>query len=504
MVQTTGTDKKMDTLSLELQTREIMTQVIIFGGIVLYSLLVALLIGLGQFLLVAILMGGLLFTLLFFSQAKMAVLILIFVRANLHIVRVQSLAGLGVDGILNLVVVVFGLFYWIMNKDRVKWPKELKFFSIFVLYVVASVVWSVWRMATIRLGLRIVGYPVLLFLVLGEFRTKKDIVFLINVLCLAALPNVAYAIYGFLRNPGIFLQESSRLAGLSYSKPWAVGQYAMALGTLIMWPLVVSNKPNILRWGLLFLLAVVLILTKTRAAVLAFFLSNTPLLFLTPMVSRERKAMALFFFLLVCAVLFPALTDRFTDLFPQQQTATPWHELVPDNSVEWRIGLWKSEIKYMWDFVILGCGYGSIAFYNLFHNMDLQFPITGHGEYLQLFIELGIPGFILYILTMIGFLRLGWNRYRAMDQDKFGQALAGATVAVSMQWMMIAVIDDFLGVFQSITLLIILGGIVANYYTYCYEAPEPASGDSAESREKLPTAASATFPPMRRSFGGSN
>lgn len=494
----------MDTLSLELQTREIMTQVIVFGGIVLYSLVVALLIGLGQLLLVAILMGGLLFTLLFFSQAKMAVLILIFVRANLHIVRVQSLAGLGVDGILNLVVVVFGLFYWIMNKHRVKWPDELKFFSLFVIYIVATVLWSVWRWATIRFGLRIVGYPVLFFLVLGEFRTKKDMMLLINVLCLAALPNVAYAVYGFLRNPGIFLQESSRLGGLSYSKPWAVGQYAMALGTLILWPLVVSNKPNILRWGLLFLLASVLILTKTRAAMLAFFLSNAPLLFLTPMVSRERKAIALFFFIIVGAVLFPALSDRFVDLLVQQQTATPWHELVPDNSVEWRIGLWKSELKYIGNYVFYGCGYGSIAWYNLFVNVDLQYPITGHGEYLQLLVELGIPGFVLLILTMVGFLRLGLNRYRSMDQDKFGKALAGALMAISLQWMMIAVIDDFLAVFQTITLLIILGAMVTSYYDYCYEAQElqPASDDSAGGN-KTPTADPKALPQRGRSFGGS-
>jgi hypothetical protein len=59
-----------------------------------------------------------------------------------------------------------------------------------------------------------------------------------------------------------------------------------------------------------------------------------------------------------------------------------------------------------------------------------------------------------------------------MKGDPHGKALAGALIAISMQWMMIAVIDDFLAVFQTITLLIIQAAMVSNYYNYVYEPPE--------------------------------
>ena len=455
----------MDSLSLELQSREVVNQLLVYAGIVLFSLVVSLLLALGAYTVAAALLVGASFTILFFAQPKIAVLLLLAARFNL---RVESIFGVSPDGILNLVTVLLGGFYWVMNHERIRWPQELRIMLVFLGFVVMSWFWSIWRIATLRMGLRIVGYYVLWMLVTGEFRTRRDLRLLINVLCLAAIPNVVYAIYGFLRNPAIFMGTTQKLGGLSYAYPWAVGQFSMALATLLLWYLAVSPRlfslGNLLRWALFLACFLILVMSKTRAAIIAFMLSNLPLLFLTKFVSLERRVFAAAAVVLVVALTLPALATRFSDL-TEKKTDVPWGEFDPDNSFEWRTELWRAELRYVRPYLLLGTGYGSIVWFNAFINQEVAYPVSGHGEYMKILIELGIPGVVLLACCMFASARYCWRRFKR-GTDRLERVLAIAPLAVTLQWAMIAFVDDFLEVVGSATQLFLMLAMVRAYELY--------------------------------------
>jgi len=478
----------MDTLSLELQSREVVNQLLVFAGIVLFSLIVSLFLALGEYMMAAVLLGGVCFTVLFFAHPKIAVILILVTRFNLHVIRVESLFGLGVDGILNLVTIILGGFYWAMNYQRLRWPKELRLMLVFLAFIATSVIWSVWRGATMRMGLRVVGYFVVSMIVAGEYRTRKDLQMMINVLCVAAIPNMFYALYGYLRNPAVFLGTPQKLAGLSYATPWGVGDYAMALGSLLLWYLVVSPRAltfgNVLRWGLLAVLGLVLVLSKTRAAMIAFLLTNVPLLFAARFVPLHRKAVAAVTILLVVALTLPAIGHRFRDL-KEQKTAAPWNEFGPDNSFEWRLYLWGTMMRFVQPHLLLGAGYGSIMWYNAFINLEVTWPVSGHSEYVQNVVELGIPGSILSVCTLIMMVRYCWRRFRRWT-DLFGRVLAIVPMAITLQWLMISFVDDFLQAFAPTTMLFVTLGMLRAYETYVL--PE------VEAKQDKPAAA----PPPRR------
>jgi O-antigen ligase len=104
-------------------------------------------------------------------------------------------------------------------------------------------------------------------------------------------------------------------------------------------------------------------------------------------------------------------------------------------SVQSRAEIYSTSVRATAAFMPLGSGIGSFQqVYALYEDHDRLDPTTyvnhAHDDYLEIALEMGVPGIILMALFLGWWARLAWRRWRSSSADPFARAAVVASAAV--------------------------------------------------------------------------
>jgi O-antigen ligase len=192
-----------------------------------------------------------------------------------------------------------------------------------------------------------------------------------------------------------------------------------------------------------------LLLTYARTAWIALAVALIALALM-----RYRRFLAIGVVGLLLAVVgLPTLVDkvqaRFGDVTSREQAQS-------GNSWSWRTGNWSAILPYGYARPLTGQGFGSYPRLTVEHFgtenrdyptiADKQHPATSargllaHNDYVRTFVELGVPGVVLWVAVLLGLLT---GCARALRRPAVG-AMAAAGVAVALSLIVIATSDNLL------------------------------------------------------------
>lgn len=169
---------------------------------------------------------------------------------------------------------------------------------------------------------------------------------------------------------------------------------------------------------------VALFLTYTRSAWIAL-----AAVLLVLALTRYRRLLAVGVLLAVTAVLIAPgavkkAETRFGDLASKS-------EATASNSWTWRVNEWNAVLPYGWQRPLTGQGFGSYPRMTVrrFGHSSTRYPtiekpalgvfspegFTAHNDYVRMFVELGIPGLLLWVLTLVGAATTALRARRVAD-----------------------------------------------------------------------------------------
>lgn len=209
-----------------------------------------------------------------------------------------------------------------------------------------------------------------------------------------------------------------------------------------------------------------LFLTYTRSAWIGFTVILLVMGFL-----RYRK-------LLVVAVVGVAMAafvapgaardaqQRFGDL-------TSKSEANSGNSWTWRVNQWSAMLPYGYDRPLTGRGWDSYTRLTVrrFGHSDKRYPtvlypalgiyspvgFSAHNDYVKDFVELGVPGLLLWILALTGLAATAWRARRVPGAAGLAAAMTGCAIAL----MLISAVDNLQGYTVALTYAFALFGALA-------------------------------------------
>lgn len=209
-----------------------------------------------------------------------------------------------------------------------------------------------------------------------------------------------------------------------------------------------------------------LFLTYTRSAWIGFMITLLVMGFL-----RYRK-------LLVIAVVGIALAgfaapsvareaqQRFGDLTSKSEAAS-------QNSWTWRVNQWSAMIPYGSDRPLTGQGWDSYTRLTVrrYGHFDKRYPtvlypaygvysavgFSAHNDYVKDFVELGVPGVALLVLTLVGLVSTAWRARRVDGVAPLATMMVGCAIAL----MVISAVDNLQGYTVALTYAFALCGALA-------------------------------------------
>jgi O-antigen ligase len=144
--------------------------------------------------------------------------------------------------------------------------------------------------------------------------------------------------------------------------------------------------------------------------------------------------------LLCAAIAFPSQTDKV-----QSRIDNITHpQKSGDDSWSWRKGEWRRMFPHGADHLLTGTGFGSYSRITVkeFGTQDPRYStavtpgrlgFAAHNDYLKMFVEDGLPGFVLWVLVLTGSVALMWRARRPPGLR--GYATAGVALSIAFLGM---------------------------------------------------------------------
>ena len=181
-----------------------------------------------------------------------------------------------------------------------------------------------------------------------------------------------------------------------------------------------NMRQRLLYVGLFTIFTLCLVLTYSRGA----WISVLALVFYFGLVWDKRVWLLFLAVPLVLAFYHGGVVTRIMSLFANSE----------DTSISMRLDMWETTLEMIGDYPILGIGWGAFKYvYPVYYEPIQEAGITiyhAHNMYLDIMVETGIVGFILYMWFFFGNV---WYslKYLAKKHSPFSDCLAmtaGATV----------------------------------------------------------------------------
>ena len=191
--------------------------------------------------------------------------------------------------------------------------------------------------------------------------------------------------------------------------------------------------------GLLAAASVCLFLTYTRSAWIGAAIVVLVLGLLRYRILLVGGAIAL----ALAAFAFPAAARKVQDRFGDLSTSSESHA---SNSWKWRTGQWSRMEHWGWERPFLGQGFGSYQRLSIkeFGYFDRHYQVADpghpfaprgiapHNDYVKMFVETGIIGLSLWVLTLGGLISAAWRARRAPPLRAYARAMVAVMIALAI------------------------------------------------------------------------
>ncbi len=302
----------------------------------------------------------------------------------------------------------------------------------FIVYAMLSAIWS-GKLATqnIEYMAKLIEGFIIIILVLLYFDfdnlfpiLKKYISFIFLIICIIVLIEVTFGIHLKEINPNHIRPKLTDLpAALYYNTLNLATIIAILLPFFfVYWQRNISQTSATFLFILLSLTMIVL--STSRTAITVTFIN----LFLLIYFNNKRKKILILFLLLITAayfiitIFYPSTVNTIIDKFQ-----------FKDGSTSLRTTLYKTALK-LFPSNIFGLGPGSAE---LFYQNSINININAHSTWLEIFINFGIVGFILFnlfhfsvIYKLYGILKFYKKNHPASTNDKIYHSQVMASIVI--------------------------------------------------------------------------
>ena len=273
----------------------------------------------------------------------------------------------------------------------------------FAVVVGFSAIASLAMMEAIKIAMLSISFILFYFVWINTVKSKEQMNFYIYVFVLAGFIAALYGLYQYFLGD-IYSQawlddemfEDIKMRVYStFQNPNVFGEYLLLVVPFSI--MLVADSKGILKklfWsGITAILVLSLVLTFSRGCWLGLMLSCFVLAILF-----DKRLIWLGVIALIAApfVLPQTILERFMSIGNMQDTSTSY-----------RVYIWLGTIAMLKDYFFCGIGLGTTSFntiYPLYSYSEIVAPHS-HSLYLQLFVEYGLVGFIVFIGIMYNYFK---------------------------------------------------------------------------------------------------
>lgn len=332
-------------------------------------------------------------SLILLLDKTLLLVLIILSRASLdHLLDATKFAGIGLGGLLNLLMVVIGLFALYKLERPLRKMVLLVWLPFLVMYFYGIVI-SPEKISSIRVFITQLSTAGMFAIALYVVQTQQDFTKWMKIIISSCFVPIIYGLYTVVHPVGFYLSEHRLASTFAHPNILAFYSVLMILVGFYLWKSQQFSEKSLLKKMLPFImLALVgmLLLTQTRSAWVAFFA-----FFAFYAVFIERKYIPILLIFPVIGLMIPEIRDRVLDLTSGNQVVA----YAKLNSYAWRKYLWESALHWM-QVSKYFTGYGSDAFMHystIFFPLSNNNPTAAHNVYVQTFFDLGIFGLFSYI-----------------------------------------------------------------------------------------------------------
>lgn len=325
-------------------------------------------------------------------------------RPEVGIIAVAGLAPfiptMAAAGLLGFTLVCFLLQALFGTRYKIKTNRTGLFLIFYIILLVVYGINSFTPQTSINIALLWSMFVISYFLVISLIDTKQKFHWAMFIFSTAALFTAFYGLFQYVSgqfdmtwvDKELFEELGLRVYS-TFENPNVYGEYLL-LAVPLTFAMTFQTKRVIGR--LYYLLSTVVLLcalalTYSRGCYLALILAFAVFLFY---VSRRLLAICAVLMLFVPFALPATIINRFASITN-----------LADSSTSYRLHIWEGSLKMISDFWYMGIGHGTEAFNSVYPYYSLNSIVAPHSHnlYLQLTVEMGIWGLIVFLLVMFSF-----------------------------------------------------------------------------------------------------
>ncbi len=331
----------------------------------------------------------------------------IFTKPQIWITFVLALSPF-LPTMLVLALVIFCMFTLIL-KACVEEDFEFTYYKTnawvlaFVIVVGFSAIASLGMEEAIKIAMLSIAFILFYFVWINTVRTKEAFIFYISIFVLAGFVSALYGLYQYFFGD-IYSQawlddemfEDIKMRVYStFQNPNVFGEYLLLV--IPFSAMLVAESKGLIKklfWiGISGVLTVSLVLTFSRGCWLGILFEC----FIIAILFDKRLIWLGVLGLIAAPFILPqSILDRFLSIGNMEDTSTSY-----------RVYIWLGTIAMLKDYFLCGIGLGTTSFntiYPLYAYSEVVAPHS-HSLYLQLFVEYGVIGFIVFAGIMFNYFR---------------------------------------------------------------------------------------------------
>lgn len=302
--------------------------------------------------------------------------------------------------ILALTILFISL-YSILKSKKIKFSftvTEILFFMFLIISAISSSLRSYQHDAQ-RCLILIISFIIFYLHITEKFKLKNFKRLWWGILCLG----IFESLIGLYQ---IIIHHEYRVFG-TFLNPNHLAAYLSCLTILLLSKIILDKSFRNALWlkiPIIVLFVVVLLLTRSRGGILSL---TGGLILITALIKRARKKALMG--LVLCIILLILIPNPFINRIKDIQET--------DIYAYSRLSMWTSAARMIKDHPLFGVGLGNFRYFT----QRYAFPVEGawaryakvanyaHNEPLQLTAELGIPGMIFFLLSILTIINLTFN-----------------------------------------------------------------------------------------------
>lgn len=279
----------------------------------------------------------------------------------------------------------------------------------------------------------------LYFVITRTVNTKHKLYLLVLLLIISAALVSLYGVYQYFTgavssaawiDKDMFADIQTRV-GSTFNNPNILGEYLIMIIPLALAMLWYKKKPfyKLIFMGMLAIMGICMILTFSRGAWLGLLLAVVGFF-----VVKDKRLLALLLIglLMLPFVLPESIINRFTSIGNLQ-----------DTSSSYRMSILMGSLRMAQDYWVSGIGLGTQAFKAIYpkYSLAAAYAHHSHNIYLQILLEMGVAGALIFSLIIIVFIR-AMLAHQGKAKDRFLAAIMIAACTGMAGYLLQGVVEN--------------------------------------------------------------